>query len=372
LIAGIFAIDWTDIQPWCTFALAPDAIGARSEKHHVQTHGRAISALNLRASEYAVGVLSVVVAAVSFGLLGTLSGLAYQGGMGSATFTAVRAFVGAAILALFVISGGEACVDLRRLARREQAMLAAAVVANATLNLVLFAAYGVMSVAVVLAIYFTYPLLVALASVVLRRERFTPARLAGLALALVGVALVLGGQIGPGAQVSLVGLACAAVAALCQATYLVVSRSGYTRVPPAQATGLILAGGGLLAGIVALGADLPSGHLLGWVSSPQAWIAVLLAGSVGAALAKVCLLRGVRRIGGTRTAVLMLGEPMVGALAAALVLGQRLTPAAVAGGAAILVAAALVQRPSMTTSPARHVRPAVREAHPRRAYCSRP
>jgi drug/metabolite transporter (DMT)-like permease len=328
-------------------------MGTRSESNDVQAHGRAISAIQLRASEYTIGVLSVVVAAVSFGLLGTLSGLAYQGGMGSATFTAVRAFVGAAILALFVTSGREASVDVRRLGRREQVMLAAAVIANATLNLVLFAAYGVMSVAVVLAIYFTYPLLVALASVALGRERLTPTRVAGLVLALIGVALVLGGQIGPGAQVSLFGLACAAVAAVCQATYLVVSRSGYTRVPPAQATGLILAGGALLAGIVALGADLPSGHLLGWVSSPQAWIGVLLAGSVGAALAKVCLLRGVRRIGGTRTAVLMLGEPVVGALAAALVLGQRLTPTAVAGGAAILVAASLVQRPSMTST-ARH------------------
>ena len=316
----------------------------------MQAYGRAISRDQLRPSEYGMGVASVVAAAASFGLLGTLSVLAYGGGMAPSTFAALRAVVGAGVLAAVAGLGGEVSVGLGRLARREQLMLAVAIVANASLSLVLFTAYGAMAVTLVLAIYFTYPLLVAMASVALGRERFTAFRVCGLALALAGVALVLVGQIGPGAHVSLLGVVCAAAAAVCQATYLVVSRSGYTRVPPVQATRLILFGGGLLAGVVAVALDLPSGRLLGWIASPQAWACVLVAGTVCAAFAKVCLLRGVRRIGGTRTAVLMLGEPVIGAVVAAVVLGQQLTPTAAVGGAAILVAAALVQRPS--TKPA--------------------
>ncbi len=318
----------------------------------MQAYGRAISRDQVRPSEYGMGVACVVAAAASFGLLGTLSVLAYGGGMAPSTFAALRAVVGAGVLAAVAGLGGEISVGLGRLARREQLMLAVAIVANASLSLVLFTAYGAMAVTLVLAIYFTYPLLVAMASVALGRERFTAFRVCGLALALAGVALVLVGQIGPGAHVSLLGVVCAAAAAVCQATYLVVSRSGYTRVPPVQATRLILFGGGLLAGVVAMALDLPSGRLLGWIASPQAWACVLVAGTVCAAFAKVCLLRGVRRIGGTRTAVLMLGEPVIGAVVAAVVLGQQLTPTAAVGGAAILVAAALVQRPS--TKPAVH------------------
>ncbi len=318
----------------------------------MQAYGRAISRDQLRPSEYGMGVASVVAAAASFGLLGALSVLAYEGGMAPSTFAALRAVVGAGVLTAVAGLGGEVSVGLGRLARREQLMLAVAIVANASLSLVLFTAYGAMAVTLVLAIYFTYPLLVAMASVALGRERFTAVRVCGLALALAGVALVLVGQIGPGAHVSLLGVVCAAAAAVCQATYLVVSRSGYTRVPPVQATRLILFGGGLLAGVVAVALDLPSGRLLGWIASPQAWACVLVAGTVCAAFAKVCLLRGVRRIGGTRTAVLMLGEPVIGAVVAAVVLGQQLTPTAAVGGAAILVAAALVQRPS--TKPAVH------------------
>jgi drug/metabolite transporter (DMT)-like permease len=224
-------------------------------------------------------------------------------------------------------------------------MLATAMLANATLNLALFAAYGQMAVALVLAVYFTYPMLVAVASVLIGRERFTPARILGLLMATSGVALVLWDQLGA-SSLTVIGLVAALGAAACQACYLVVSRSGYIRVPAEQATALILGGGAILAATVALLVDLPSGRLLVWVADPAAWGAVAVAGVVGAAAAKVWLLRGVRLLGGTRTAVMMLLEPVAGALLAAVVLAQGLTVLEAVGGVIILLAALLVQRPA--------------------------
>jgi drug/metabolite transporter (DMT)-like permease len=84
-----------------------------------------------------------------------------------------------------------------------------------------------------------------------------------------------------------------------------------------------------------------------WVTEPVVWLAVLLAGSIGAAIPKVMVLMGVRRIGGTRTAMVMLAEPVVAVVAAAIVLGQPVTVTEVLGGSAILMAAALVQRPTL-------------------------
>ncbi len=297
-------------------------------------------------SSYARGVAGVLGAAGSFGLLGTLSGLAYGAGMGAATFTTLRAAIGAVALAVLVFSGRRARVALRGLPRRQLAALSLAVAANAALSLALFAAYGTMSVALVLSIYFTYPILVAIASVALGRERFTSARLCGLILALAGLAGVVGSQIGPGAHVALAGIFFAALTAVCQATYLVVSRSGYPSVPAEQATAIILTAGAILAGAVALAVDGPVGRLTVWMGSPSAWGAALVAGTLGAAIAKVWLLRGVRLIGGTRTAVLMLAEPVVGVVAAAVVLGQAMTPIQLAAGALIIAGAALVQKPA--------------------------
>ena len=107
------------------------------------------------------------------------------------------------------------------------------------------------------------------------------------------------------------GLALAAVAACCQATYLVASRNGFTRVPSTQAVTVILVGAAIAIWAVALPVD-GAGQLLAWVTNPAAWLAILFAGAVGAGLAKVWLLRGVRRVGGTLSSVLMLVEPITG------------------------------------------------------------
>jgi inner membrane transporter RhtA len=188
-------------------------------------------------------------------------------------------------------------------------------------------------------------MLVAMASVLIGRERFTAVRSAGLAMALAGVGLVLWDRVG-GAGLTGLGAAWALLAAACQASYLVVSRAGYTRVPAEQATALVLGGGALLAGAVAIVVELPSGVIASWIGDPMAWAAVAAAGLLGAAAAKVWLLRGVRLLGGTRTAVLMLLEPVAGALLAVAVLGQSLSPLQAAGGLVILAAAVLVQRPA--------------------------
>lgn len=296
-------------------------------------------------SPTARGAVWVVAAAMAFATLGSLSGIAYRAGMGSATFVTVRAAIGASVLLAVICLRPGCWVRLASLPGRERLMLGTAMAANATLNLTLFAAYGEMAVALVLAVYFSYPMLVSVASVLIGRERFTLARSAGLALAVAGLGLVMADQVGA-AAITPIGIAWALGAAVCQAGYLVVSRAGYTRVPVEQATALMLAGGALLAGIVALAVDLPAGRLGSWVGDPSAWGAVVVAGVLGAALAKVWLLRGVRLLGGTRTAVLMLFEPVVGVLLAAAVLGQAITPMEAIGGLVILAAAVLVQRPA--------------------------
>jgi drug/metabolite transporter (DMT)-like permease len=83
-----------------------------------------------------------------------------------------------------------------------------------------------------------------------------------------------------------------------------------------------------------------------WAGDPGAWLAVLAAAVLGTAAAKVWVLRGLRLLGGTRTAIIMLGEPLGGILLAAVVLEQSLAPLEAVGGVLIVVAALLVQRPA--------------------------
>jgi drug/metabolite transporter (DMT)-like permease len=94
-------------------------------------------------------------------------------------------------------------------------------------------------------------------------------------------------------------------------------------------------------------------RLVGPLDGLDAWLLILMAGLFSAALPTAGLLAGYRRIGPTRGAVLMLFEPLTGALLAALLLAEQPAPIQLAGGLAVLVGAMLVQlTPARRASPA--------------------
>jgi drug/metabolite transporter (DMT)-like permease len=290
-----------------------------------------------------VGFLKVVSAAAAMGTLGPIAAVAYGQGLEPATFSALRAAIGATILGALVLSHRQPSVSLARLPPRQRALFALAVVVNGLMNLVLFFAFGAMAVGLVMAIFYLYPVLVALMSAALGRDRLTPVRVFALALACAGLALALGSQLGPEAHATAAGVALAGIAATCHAVYLVAIRGGFDDVPTVQATSLVLAGGLVISGTAALVIEGP-GVAGEWLASPVAWVAILCAGTFGA-LPKVWVMGGVRLIGSTRAAVALLTEPVVAVAVAALALGQRLTVFELVGGAAILVAVVLVQLP---------------------------
>lgn len=290
------------------------------------------------------GAFQVFAAAAALGTLGPVSTLAYDTGIAPATLSGLRALIGALILGALVASGRESAVRLRSLPRREQVMLTLAVAANASQNLALFAAFGAMAVPLAMIIFYTYPVLVAVASAALGRERLTADRVAALACAAFGLALVLGTRLGPDTTATTAGVVLAATAAICHATYFVIARDGFPSVPAVQATSLVLAGGVVVSGSAAL-LTLGGGIVGPWVTSPAAWAAALFVGTFGAAFSKVLVLRGVRTIGSTRAALVMLMEPVVSVALAAVVLGQSLSGLEVVGAVGILVAAVAAQRP---------------------------
>lgn len=302
-----------------------------------------MSTPNVRADT--TGVAIVFGAAAALGTLGVISNLAYEAGMSAAVFTALRAALGAAILGTLVLLHFQPSTSIAALPPREKRLLFVAVVTNGSMNLLLFAGFQVMTVALVMTVFYTYPLMVMVVQALRGQEVVTTARVVALIVAMAGLLLVIGSQVGPDAHVSLAGIGLGLAAAMCQAAYLVVSRDGYPSVPAVQATSLVLVGGVLISGTAALLTG-GLGSAGSWASEPVAWLAVIVAGTLGAALPKVMLLVGVRRIGGTRTATVMLAEPVMAAAFAAIALGQEVTAAEIIGAAAILVGAALVQRPS--------------------------
>jgi len=294
-----------------------------------------------------LGTLAAVVAASLFGMLGPLARYGAEAGIEGVAFTAWRALLGAGFLAVLITARGTARRSLAAiggLSRRGRASLAIAALMGVTLNVSVFTAFGLVPIALSLMLFYLYPAGVVVIDLALGRERLSPTRLLALALSFGGVVLVLAGGMGDGggAPPSLLGIALSLVAAASQVVFMTVSRGGYSSVPASAATLVILSTSAVGASMIAVVAGQADG-LLAPFRSLQPWPIVLLAGVAGAGISSLLFLTAIRTIGGTRTGILMLLEPVVGVLLAALLLREALLPLQVLGGLLVLAGALVLQ-----------------------------
>ena len=314
--------------------------------------GEVVEAGSEAAAERSANVLGsglVILAAVCFATLGPLSRFAEDAGVGSLTLVAWRAGLGAVVVTLFIAVGialgHRAAVPLRAIPARDRWFVLAAGVANAVLNLSVFTAFGRISIALALLVFYLYPGLVALASVVWFGERLDRLRWAALAVSLAGLVLVLAGTGELGALDPL-GVGLAFFGALAQVFYVLTARHGFSHVPSPQAAALTMGGAVVLYAITALAI----GQLAVLGQPLQGFDAlwpVLIAGVLGAGVPTLSYITGIRLLGAPRAAILATLEPVIGVALAAWLLSEQPTPIQLVGGALILAAAVLLQlRPS--------------------------
>jgi len=175
-------------------------------------------------------------------------------------------------------------------------------------------------------------------------EPLTRYRVAGILLALLGVAIVLGhghplqlftGHVGVG-EVALLGCAMA------WATYTLLGKRILQGLSPlAASTYAALTGVAILAIAAALSGDLivPQASLTGW-------ICLAYLGVFGTAVAFVWFYDGVKVLGPARTAVFINLVPVAAVTLGVLLLGEPLEMSMLSGGALVILGVFIINRPT--------------------------
>ncbi|HYL40128.1 MAG TPA: EamA family transporter, partial [Candidatus Binatus sp.] len=109
-----------------------------------------------------------------------------------------------------------------------------------------------------------------------------------------------------------------------------------------EAMAVVLVGSAVIAAVLSALTDGPAALALP-LGEPRLLVLLAVVGLFAAALPSFLFLTGIRRLGPVRAGILMLCEPVVGVVLAALALGETVTLLQIAGGATILVGAGLVQ-----------------------------
>ncbi len=284
-----------------------------------------------------IGTAAVLLSALGFGTLATLTKAAYASGVTVPTLIAWR-FGLAALLVLAVLP-----LEYRRrgtLLGREPwpprrialaALAVACFVGNTTLYLV---ALRSVSVTLAAVLFYAYPVLVVLLRLLGWHERPALRQCVALLLALSGVALTLGWR---SQGIDAVGALLMLVSAALYAAYIVLAHSGFRDASPVFATAVLFPA-------VAIPALL-SAHVTGTpiLLMGEALVPVLAIVVFATVLPVQLFLFGSVRLGPTPAALLGTFEPIASVLIAVLALGERLTEERLVGGLLVVIAALLVR-----------------------------
>jgi drug/metabolite transporter (DMT)-like permease len=280
------------------------------------------------------GPLLCLGSGAAFGAMAVFGKLAYGEGATVGTLLAVRFTLAAALFWALVLASG-AAGDVRALGRRDAgASLALGACGYAAQAGCYFAALERIDASLLSLLLYTFPAIVAVAAFALGRDRLDPRRLAALALASGGLALVVAGA-GAG-TLEPVGAALGLAAAV---LYILVSDGMVARVPPRVLAALVCTGAAAVLTLAsALLGQLRPDELTaaGW-----GWIACLAV--VSTVVSINLFFAGLARVGPTTASILATVEPVVTVGLAFLVFGEALGPVQLAGGALVLCAALVLQ-----------------------------
>ncbi|MDJ0396067.1 DMT family transporter [Rhodococcus sp. G-MC3] len=296
-----------------------------------------------RPTRLASGFGLAVASSAAFGLSGPLAKSLLDAGWTAGSAVTARVLIAAAVLLVPGMLALRGRWNL--LAPNAGTILAYGAFAVAGCQLAFFNAVGYMPVGVALLIEFTSPIAVIGWMWLRRGQRPTVKTFVGAVVAAVGLVLVL--DLVSGTSLDPVGVLWALGAMAGAAVYWIMSADEGNGLPPLTlAAGGLLCGGTLLLlagliGIVPFGASTAD-VVLADVAMPW-WVSILGLGVVTAALAYVCGIAAIRRLGSRLASFVGLTEVLSALVFAWLLLGEAPRLVQVGGGVLILIGVIVVK-----------------------------
>lgn len=189
------------------------------------------------------------------------------------------------------------------------------------------------------------PAIIAIVLRVFRSERLQARSIAGIAMSLLGIAVVIAGSArSTHGDSSVIGDAMILLATMCWAFFTMWLKP-FHHLDGTQLAGWTLLGGTLPVILLAVPQLITTDFAL---VTPLTWSAIAFSGALSMGFAYLCWYRGVQVIGPTRTAMFSNLQPIVALLVAWPLLGERPTAWQGLGAAAVMVGLLLTRQPPAT------------------------
>lgn len=303
-----------------------------------------------RADHFRLGLAFAVGSAFAFGMSGPLGKSLMTAGWSPTAAVTARLAGGALLMAVFATFMRPGWV--REALSHWRIVLAYGLVPIAGAQLFYYNAVSHLSVGVALLLEYTAPILVVGWLWLTTRTRPSNLTLAGVALAVAGIMLVL--DVFAGAHINTVGVGWGMAAAVCAACYFLMSdrvatdaddRDGLDPITLATA-GLAVGGAATaLLGVVGIMPMTFTANDTVVAGVTTSWIVPVLAlGLIPTAIAYTLGIIGIARLRPRFASLVGLSEVLFAVLAAWVLLGESIGPVQAVGGAVVLVGLALARQ----------------------------
>ncbi len=269
------------------------------------------------------GLLPAMTAAVSFSVADILLKVIYASGMNVLTLVSLR---GVMVVAFFFV-WLRLSPPTRWHSKRERTVAIGLGVLFAMTMFGLLKAIALLPVSIAILAYFIYPLLTGIAGAISGVERLGWRALLTAGTAFLGLALMLGQQIG---QLSLAGLAFAFGAALCRGASLLGTRACLSGTDARVTTWYSMVPSTLLF----VAASLTVGH---WQVPHSAWgWGAFFGAAATTTMSTLLIYMSTNTVGPFRTALVMNLEPLLTLTFSMLLLGEVMTPVQLLGAGVMI------------------------------------
>ncbi|MFI5509354.1 EamA family transporter [Mycobacterium sp. NPDC051804] len=299
---------------------------------------------------FRLGLLFAVGSALAFGSSGPFAKALMEAGWSPTAAVVARLAGGALVMAVFatIVRPGW----IREALRHAKTVVLYGAIPIAGAQLFYYNAVAHLSVGVALLLEYTAPIIVVAWVWMTTRRRPTNLTLAGVALAVSGIMLVL--NVFSGAHINLVGVGWGLAAAVCAACYFVMSANASNGSANSEgvnpvtlaAAGLVVGAAAVtvlgVVGIMPLTFTTNDTVIAGWTTS---WIVPVVAlGVVATAVAYTLGIVGISMLRPRFASLVGLSEVMFAVLAAWILLGEAMTTIQAVGGAIVLLGLGLARQ----------------------------
>jgi drug/metabolite transporter (DMT)-like permease len=308
----------------------------KMENDHTSEFLRHHPDINVSAPSHLKGYLLAASAAVLWGFSGVVTKYLLRRQMRPDELLVFRTLIAAAILLVWL---GLKSPQLLKVRRADLLSLILLGVVGLTLNQgFYYLSLTMVSVGCSLLLQYLAPVHLMVYGVLSKTERMTGGKMAAAFTAICGCALMVLGQEGGVARISLAGVMCAIGSGLCFAFYTAYGKQVLRSYDPRTMITYTF----LTSAVVWLTVRPP--WKIDWASiNLSMWVFFIYLASVATILPFALFSASLRHLEASRTSLTSMLEPVVAASVAWLWLGERMEPAQIAGGAAVVGGVLLLQ-----------------------------